>query len=43
MKIVIIIPAFNEDATIKDVLRKIPKKIPKISKIETVVVDDGSL
>ena len=42
MKIVIIIPAFNEDATIKDVLRKIPKKIPKISKIETVVVDDGS-
>lgn len=42
MKLVIIIPAFNEDATIKKVLRAIPTNIPKITTIETVVVDDGS-
>src|SRR3989338_6144441 len=42
MKLVIIIPCYNEEKTLPDVLRSIPKKIPGIKKIETVVVDDGS-
>jgi len=42
MKLVIIIPCFNEEKTLPDVLKTIPKKIPGIKKIETVVIDDGS-
>ena len=42
MKLVIIIPCYNEEKTISDVLKSIPKKIPGINKIETVVIDDGS-
>jgi len=42
MKLVIIIPCFNEEKTLPDVLKSIPKKIPGITKIETVVIDDGS-
>lgn len=36
------IPCFNEEKTLPLVIRSIPKKIPGISKIETLVVDDGS-
>ncbi len=36
------IPCFNEERTLGDVLVSIPKKIPGITKIETLVVDDGS-
>lgn len=42
MKLVIIIPCLNEEKTLPDVLHTIPKKIPGISKIETIVIDDGS-
>lgn len=42
MKLVVIIPCFNEERTLPDVLRTIPKRIPGISRIETIVVDDGS-
>lgn len=42
MKLLIVIPAFNEAQVIADVLRKIPKKINGIEIIETVVIDDGS-
>ncbi len=42
MKLVIIIPCFNEEKNLPDVLKTIPKKIPGIKKIETVVIDDGS-
>ena len=42
MKLVIIIPCYNEEKTLPDVLRSIPKKISGINKIETVVIDDGS-
>src|SRR3990167_595317 len=42
MKLVIIIPCYNEEKTLPDVLRSIPKRIPGINKIETVVIDDGS-
>ena len=42
MKLVITIPAFNEEKTIGKVIKEIPRKIPGISKIEVIVVDDGS-
>jgi glycosyltransferase involved in cell wall biosynthesis len=42
MNLVIIIPCFNEEKTLPDVLKTIPKKIPGIKKIETVVINDGS-
>ncbi|HEX2834792.1 MAG TPA: glycosyltransferase family 2 protein [Thermoanaerobaculia bacterium] len=42
MKLIIQIPAFNEEATIAQALRDLPKKIDGITSIETLVVDDGS-
>jgi glycosyltransferase involved in cell wall biosynthesis len=42
MKLIVQIPAFNEEATIAQTLRDIPKKIDGILSIESLVVDDGS-
>jgi len=42
MKLLIQIPAFNEEANIAQVLRDLPKRIDGISSIETLVIDDGS-
>jgi glycosyltransferase involved in cell wall biosynthesis len=42
MKLIVQIPAFNEEATIAQALRDLPKKIDGISSIETLVIDDGS-
>ncbi len=42
MKLVVIIPALNEEKTIADVIKNIPRNIEGINKIEIVVVDDGS-
>ena len=42
MKLVITIPAFNEEKTIEKVINEIPKKISGIDKIEILVIDDGS-
>src|SRR5213592_1011757 len=42
MKLIVQIPAFNEEATIAQTLRDIPKKIDGITSIETLIVDDGS-
>lgn len=42
MKLIIQIPCYNEEKTLWDVLSKIPKKIPGISIIETMIIDDGS-
>src|SRR5579872_1847680 len=41
MKVVVIIPAFNEERVIAKVLKKIPKKINDLNLI-AVVVNDGS-
>jgi glycosyltransferase involved in cell wall biosynthesis len=41
-KLVIQIPAFNEEATIAQALRDLPKKIDGVTSIETLVIDDGS-
>jgi len=42
MKLTILIPAYNEEDTIKQVIEEIPKSLDSISEIEVIVVDDGS-
>jgi len=42
MKLVVIIPCFNEEKTLPQVLKSIPKRIKGIRKIQRVVIDDGS-
>lgn len=42
MKLAVIIPAYNEEETIGEVIKLIPKVNARISKTEVIVVDDGS-
>ena len=42
MKLVVTIPALNEERTIAQVIRGIPLAIPGVSSIEIIVVNDGS-
>ena len=42
MKLVIQIPCFNEEQTLPATLADIPREIPGIDVIETLVIDDGS-
>jgi glycosyltransferase involved in cell wall biosynthesis len=42
MKLVIQIPAFNEEATIARALAALPRSVPGFSEVATLVVDDGS-
>ena len=42
MKLVIQIPCFNEQQTLPQTIRDLPKSIPGIDQIEILVVDDGS-
>jgi len=42
MKLVVIIPAYNEEKTIGEAIKLIPRNIEGISEVEVVVVDDGS-
>ena len=42
MKLVVILPALNEEATVGKVVRAIPRAIPGIAQVEAIVVDDGS-
>jgi glycosyltransferase involved in cell wall biosynthesis len=42
MKLIVQIPAYNEEATIAQTLRDIPKKLDGVTAIETLVIDDGS-
>jgi glycosyltransferase involved in cell wall biosynthesis len=42
MKLIIQIPCFNEEKTLPQTLKDLPKKIEGIDKIEVLVVDDGS-
>lgn len=41
-KLVVILPALNESATIADVIQRIPRSIMGITAVEVIVVDDGS-
>lgn len=42
MKLFIQIPCLNEESTLPDVLKDIPKNIPGIDSIEILVINDGS-
>lgn len=42
MKLVVQCSCLNEEKSLPDVLKTIPKKIPGIDEIEVVIVDDGS-
>ncbi|HEX8323403.1 MAG TPA: glycosyltransferase family 2 protein [Tepidisphaeraceae bacterium] len=42
MKLIVTIPALNEEKTIGDVIRGIPREIPGISEVEVIVCNDGS-
>ncbi|HMO51451.1 MAG TPA: glycosyltransferase family 2 protein [Kiritimatiellia bacterium] len=42
MKLVVQLPALNEEATIAEVIASIPKTIPGIDAVRVVVVNDGS-
>ncbi len=42
MKLIIQIPCLNEEQTLADVLKSIPKKIAGVDKIEVLIIDDGS-
>jgi glycosyltransferase involved in cell wall biosynthesis len=42
MKLIIQIPCFNEEASIGQVLDELPRAIPGIDAIESLVIDDGS-
>lgn len=42
MKLAILIPAYNEEKTLAQVVKTLPKKLPGIKKSEIIVVDDGS-
>ena len=42
MKLVILIPAFNEAESIAQVIRSMPDQIEGITQIQVLVVDDGS-
>jgi len=42
MKLVVTIPALNEEHTIAQVVAGVPRKIPGVSEVEVIVVNDGS-
>jgi glycosyltransferase involved in cell wall biosynthesis len=42
MKLIIQIPCYNEEQTLEAVISDLPKKIPNIDVIETLIIDDGS-
>jgi len=41
MKLIIQIPCFNEESTLKQTIDELPKKIPGIDQVEILVIDDG--
>jgi len=42
MKLLVVVPALNEAATVGHVVSKVPRDIPGIAQVAVVVVDDGS-
>jgi len=43
LRLVVTIPAYNEERTLGKVIREIPRKIDQIDDVKVVVVDDGSI
>jgi glycosyltransferase involved in cell wall biosynthesis len=42
MKLIVQVPCLNEEASLPDTLRAIPRSIPGIDRVEVLIVDDGS-
>ena len=42
MKLIIQIPAYNEEATIGQTIAALPRKVPGFDSVEVLVIDDGS-
>jgi len=42
MKLIVTIPAYNEEDTIRKVIEEIPRSIPGIESVRILVIDDGS-
>ena len=42
MKLIVQIPCLNEEATLPEALRAIPRQIPGIESVQVLVIDDGS-
>ena len=42
LKLVVQIPALNEEKTVGDVIRRVPRRIEGVDEVRVVVVDDGS-
>lgn len=42
MKVMVQIPVYNEEETLGQVLKDIPRQIPGVDVVETLVIDDGS-
>ena len=42
MKLIVTIPAYNEEKTLAGVIKSIPRKIKGIDKVEVLIWDDGS-
>jgi len=42
LKLLVSLPALDEQRTVADVIRGIPREIPGVAEVEVVVVDDGS-
>lgn len=41
-KLVVMIPAYNEEPSVGDVIREVPRTIPGVERVYVVVIDDGS-
>jgi len=42
MKLIVQIPCLNEEATLAEILRDVPRTIPGVDVVEVLVIDDGS-
>jgi glycosyltransferase involved in cell wall biosynthesis len=42
MKLIIQIPCFNEEKTLPEVLRDLPREVPGVDVVEYLIIDDGS-
>ena len=42
MKLIIQIPCFNEEKTLKDTINDLPKTVLGFDSVEVLIIDDGS-
>ena len=41
-RLLVVLPALDEERTVADVVRGVPRNLPAVESVEVVVVDDGS-